>query len=242
MRPTGELQRVAEQAQRDLLEIERRNKARLGAVAAGAMAIFGGRRGQSAAAILAAAMALQAALAPALDQVRREAARGGAAAAERDLEAIARRIDEEIRVSRRRVAIEAAAAWALAGSTTALFRRKATEALRQGANRPIALALDGIAPSLTRLAVTETSSAFSKARALVLRDTANDNAGARWVRHAYEMWDATLDKATCSVCGSMHGTMVPVGTRFRRGLQPGAVHPYCRCTSSIVILGAQAAA
>lgn len=44
-----------------------------------------------------------------------------------------------------------------------------------------------------------------------------------------KVWDASMDKNSCSVCGSSDGETVGIDENFSLG-SPGSVHPNCRCT------------
>lgn len=78
-------------------------------------------------------------------------------------------------------------------------------------------ALATIRGRIDTIARTESASVFNRAKAA--------SVGAQVVR----VWDATLDKRTCPVCASAHGTRSNPDGSFSVG-EPGAVHPRCRCT------------
>lgn len=82
---------------------------------------------------------------------------------------------------------------------------------------------------LERIIVTESSEAFNAGVTQAAREVANETGLKLW-----REWDATLDKHTCSVCASLHGSKVRVSESFPGGAEPGAVHPRCRCTVLIV--------
>lgn len=79
---------------------------------------------------------------------------------------------------------------------------------------------------LIQIAVTENANAYNLEHRQTVIDTA---AGLGLV----EVWDATLDQRTCELCESMDGAITVDGI-FPDSLVPGAVHPYCRCTSHFV--------
>lgn len=81
---------------------------------------------------------------------------------------------------------------------------------------------------LDRIAATENAHAFNAAKTedVEWRATA---AGVLLMR----TWDATLDRQTCEVCEGLDGTSVRVGESFAGGIEPGDVHPFCRCVETI---------
>jgi hypothetical protein len=74
--------------------------------------------------------------------------------------------------------------------------------------------------SVERIAVTESSEAFTSARTRVART----DSSAELMR----VWDASLDRRTCEVCEGANGTIVGVRESFPAG-EPGSVHSFCRC-------------
>lgn len=48
-------------------------------------------------------------------------------------------------------------------------------------------------------------------------------------------WDAVLDERTCSFCRDMDGEETLPGERFANDLEPGWVHPNCRCIGILVL-------
>lgn len=77
---------------------------------------------------------------------------------------------------------------------------------------------------LATIAITENSTAFNAQRQVIAESIAE-----RF--DLVEIWDATLDQLTCPDCWGMNGEVAIVGQGFASGLQPGSVHPRCRCTS-----------
>jgi murein DD-endopeptidase MepM/ murein hydrolase activator NlpD len=75
--------------------------------------------------------------------------------------------------------------------------------------------------ALERIAVTESSEAFSSGRTAVALE-------ARSETQLMRVWDSTLDKRTCEVCEGADGTIVGVAEDFPEG-EPGGVHAHCRC-------------
>lgn len=79
---------------------------------------------------------------------------------------------------------------------------------------------------LAQIAVTENANAYNLEHRNAVIDTA-DGLG------LVEVWDSELDKRTCEVCMSLDGSLAIDGS-FDGGQIPGAVHPWCRCTSHFV--------
>lgn len=79
--------------------------------------------------------------------------------------------------------------------------------------------------SLRRIAVTESAEAFNTGRAKLIRVVRR--------RELWRVWDATLDRRTCSICEGADGTIVGADENFPDG-EPGAVHPWCRCSWTLV--------
>lgn len=80
--------------------------------------------------------------------------------------------------------------------------------------------------SLKRTAVTESSEAFNSGRGRAVRLVSQ--------RVLYRVWDATLDRRTCSTCEGADGSVVGARESFPYG-EPGGVHPFCRCSSTILV-------
>ncbi len=81
--------------------------------------------------------------------------------------------------------------------------------------------------SLDRIAVSESSEAFSSGRDAAIE------AEPATVVEILKVWDATLDRRTCPVCSDADGTIVGLSESFPAG-EPGAVHALCRCGFSIM--------
>lgn len=97
--------------------------------------------------------------------------------------------------------------------------------------------------SLTRTAVTESSQAFGSGRAKALEglpiyEGRPDDGGGHVAHSLLKVWDATLDKLTCAICSAADGTIVGIRERFPHG-EPGAVHPWCRCTWTVLTFDEQ---
>lgn len=82
-------------------------------------------------------------------------------------------------------------------------------------------------------AITESSQAFTLARDQALLEFVQTQPYA--ALQLFKVWDATLDRRTCSICSGMHGVVVPVNDEFPAG-RPGGVHPRCRCTFQILTI------
>ncbi len=76
-----------------------------------------------------------------------------------------------------------------------------------------------------RIAITESSEAFSNGRTVAARTLESS------AQLVMREWDAELD--ACPVCFSMDGTRVGILDNFSIG-EPGAVHPFCRCGWTLV--------
>lgn len=70
-------------------------------------------------------------------------------------------------------------------------------------------------------AISENAGMWSEARAELVHDD------------LWKVWDATLDRRTCSVCADSDGLIVHSSEPFPRG-EPGDVHPNCRCLVTYV--------
>lgn len=49
-----------------------------------------------------------------------------------------------------------------------------------------------------------------------------------------DRFDAILDKATCSECSALDGTLTHLGEEFPGGAEPGYVHILCRCVRTVL--------
>jgi hypothetical protein len=77
-----------------------------------------------------------------------------------------------------------------------------------------------------QIAATETAHAFNDEREQLITNAETSQA-------LVKVWDATLDKHTCSICRQAHGATVPRREQFVWGV-PGKVHPKCRCIELIL--------
>lgn len=79
--------------------------------------------------------------------------------------------------------------------------------------------------SLKRIAVTESSEAYNTGKATAAKSVPKTG--------MLRVWDANLDKRSCMVCQRADGYIVGLKEPFPWG-EPGTVHPYCRCTFTIL--------
>jgi len=84
--------------------------------------------------------------------------------------------------------------------------------------------------SLRRTAVTESAEAFNDGRSRAAEEVSKTRV------ELLKVWDAQLDKRTCPICELADGTIVGIKESFSIG-EPGAVHPWCRCTWQALTLG-----
>lgn len=77
---------------------------------------------------------------------------------------------------------------------------------------------------IQRIVTTETSRAYSD----VIREAAT---GYNLVR----VWNSVLDAKTCKVCREMDGEETLPGKPFKDGMEPGWIHPSCRCLSNLIL-------
>lgn len=118
-------------------------------------------------------------------------------------------------------------ALALAKGVTVLGER-ALETSSRITGASFAKGLDG---SVRRIAATQTGESFNRER---------DDAAAEWKRDPENQfipiilrrWNAMLD--ACKVCKGLAGQVRPLGFDYENNQQPGRVHKYCRCFSTII--------
>ncbi len=103
-------------------------------------------------------------------------------------------------------------------------RRVSTLARSEGIG--LARASDLSSGSLRRIGVTESADAFSKSRLRVVRAQVPATT-------LFRVWDAALDKRTCSICERQDGLIVGANESFPAG-EPGSVHPLCRCNWTLL--------
>jgi hypothetical protein len=99
---------------------------------------------------------------------------------------------------------------------------------------------EALDPRLRRAAAVDTVRAYNEEHD-ELADMAlepHEAAGATWIPAVLKRWDAVLDARVCPTCRAHDGEIVPVGTSFMNGDEPGEVHDYCRCMDTLVFLPA----
>ncbi len=79
---------------------------------------------------------------------------------------------------------------------------------------------------ITKIITTETSRSFSD----VVREASSEH---KLVRR----WNSILDEKVCKKCASMDGLITQPGMPFEGGIEPGWVHPRCRCYSDLILKG-----
>jgi hypothetical protein len=117
----------------------------------------------------------------------------------------------------------AAGAWTAAWATTATALVLADE---DPSRAPITAAR-ARAPSLERIAATETASAFNDER----RRAYGDLAKSSLAPELFKVWSAVLDRRTCAFCFGKDGQVRALHESF--GETP-PVHPNCRCIVELV--------
>lgn len=83
--------------------------------------------------------------------------------------------------------------------------------------------------SLERIAVSESSDAFSDGRSRLAEAIEAPTV------ELLKAWDATLDRRTCPTCDAADGTIVGILESFPAG-EPGSVHAFCRCTWTLLTM------
>lgn len=99
--------------------------------------------------------------------------------------------------------------------------------------KPLRAATKQQAHRVALTAATENSEAFSRERMVTTAKLADVNRGFPVL---FNLWDATLDKRTCSTCAKLAGRVTPWGFAFPDRSTPGAVHPRCRCAALTIFL------
>ena len=105
------------------------------------------------------------------------------------------------------------------------------DAQEAGVKDPFRSARLGSDASLQTGAITENSHAFNSGRQQATREIAP--LLRRLELDMARVWNAVLDKRTCTHCTRMDGNWVLAGEQFPGG-EPGAVHPRCRCHDELV--------
>jgi hypothetical protein len=94
---------------------------------------------------------------------------------------------------------------------------------------------DRMGHRVDRTAWTETAQSYNDEHRLILEDAVKyDDALADKLREAriVRQWSAMLE--ACPTCAGLDGTTVEIGESFPGGLEPGFVHPNCRCIEILV--------
>lgn len=91
---------------------------------------------------------------------------------------------------------------------------------------------------LRRIIATESAKSFNRSHAEWAKGLAKANPRSPWLGRVFRRWDARLDRTVCAVCESHDGEETQVGKPFKLGHEPGSVHPFCRCVSTIVFFPA----
>lgn len=108
-----------------------------------------------------------------------------------------------------------------------------------GAGRSIDTAIrrvgDTIDSRLMTTAATEVHQAYNDEFEELGAQVAQQKDQTTWVPLIARKWNALLDRA-CPTCRPLDGTYALLGLGFRGGLEPGHVHPRCRCSSTLVVL------
>lgn len=89
-----------------------------------------------------------------------------------------------------------------------------------------AAASEATVGSLERIAVSESSEAFSSARSWAAAESST-------VTELLKAWDAMMD--ACPLCWDEDGTIVGVAESFPNG-EPGSLHPRCLCSWSLLTM------
>lgn len=88
------------------------------------------------------------------------------------------------------------------------------------------------------IATTETARAFNDEHDEGVGYVAEQHEANTWLAGLFKTWSAILDRKTCAVCAAHDGEIVVAGMSFDGGDEPGAVHPCCRCTQTMMIIPA----
>ena len=109
--------------------------------------------------------------------------------------------------------------------------------------RALAASDDAMASAAGRTATTETAQAYEDGRRESgegLVDSGPYRAGVGGLDGdvpgviALDMWDAILDSRTCPECAALNGETAAVGQPFPQLMEPGYVHPRCRCIRTLI--------
>lgn len=129
-------------------------------------------------------------------------------------------------------AVDHAHAAAAADAIVARFCQALLVAATKGtAVKTTGAIIDG---SVRRAATTEVARAMSDEHREATREIARRDP--TLIKRFANMWDATLDAATCATCAEHDGEIVQLGTDYDDNDEPGDVHPNCRCISAAILL------
>jgi len=185
---------------------------------------------------LEAAKVLGARIADATRAIRGAARREGMArlqaewlAVKRRLEAAGAKPPDRLPAPAAKADLDALHAQRTGNAYEATVLRKTADAMGMNEGPSVAHIVRQAESTLTSIATTEVSSAFSDERAKAMALTVATYKAAEWVPMLHQVWDATLDQRTCSRCSALDGAIRPWGGDFPGGAVPGQVHPRCRC-------------
>ncbi len=134
----------------------------------------------------------------------------------------------------------ARAAEALGAAIVIAARRRIDDA-RAANVEPSASVIDGawadVQHRIKRTAATEIARTYNNEIAAEVREIAPafDDV-VPWSRVLKKRWNAEIDRKVCPVCLRMDGTLVLAHESFPGGMEPGEVHPNCRCVSELTWL------
>jgi hypothetical protein len=195
--------------------------------------------------VLGAGSALQRKLAASLAEHRQAARAAAANRLHAELRAAGISIDRRaMEYVAARAAVDAAHAEGAAASLAAAWQSSAVAAVRKHPDestpyRAIDKTRAAAKPRLDRTARNEIASAYNEEHAQALRDLAEHDAALAAALEAAQVvrvWDAILDRRTCSACDARHGEVIEPGD-----VDP-PLHVGCRCIAILEPRAARAAA
>lgn len=173
--------------------------------------------------------AIEVGLFEAILKSRVEAANAGASAAARDLRAVEFRdpaVSLPLHAAGSPIATATTADITMAERAARGYGKAIRAELRDGAT--IREAVQEKRWVLDKIAATENAQAFNEARREEVRRATSGE-----VALLMRTWDATLDSRVCADCEGLDGTSIPFDGAYPGGLDPGDVHPNCRCIETI---------
>lgn len=90
-------------------------------------------------------------------------------------------------------------------------------------------------PHLETIGETEAAATMNDERRRVVSETISKSGAEEALGFVYRRWNALFDSATCEECASMDGTTATYDGSFDGGVEPGNVHPRCRCFFDLVV-------